>query len=391
MAATIASFEVRVFETETRSSRDSNGHRHPGPLAKTTEALLTVRDSDGVEGRTVVPAVRNVRRDAIENPLLRLMLGMPAVSVEAVQRRLTIAQRGNPVDIAERRLAMVDEVLWDLVGRRAGEPVWRLLGGAREKVPAYASTMGGDAIQGGLSTPEEFAAFAVQLVEKGYKAIKLHTWFPPMGEEPSVKRDLAACAAVREAVGPDIDLMLDGYHWYDRQAALTIGRGIQELDYLWFEEPMEEISIPAYKWLSDQLEIPVIGPETPTGRNIARGNWAMAEAVDILRAGPQNAGGITSAIKALHLAESVGMTCEVHGNGAPSLALVGATHVSKWYERGLLHPHTDYDWLPPHLNSQVDAMDANGFVAMPEDPGLGVDVNVDYVNEHTISRFEVSA
>lgn len=389
MSATISSFEVRVFETATRSIRDSNGHRHPGPLAESSEALITVRDSDGVEGR-VLTHVRNARRDSVEGPLLRPLLGKPVLSVEALQRQLTIAQRGNPVDIAERRLAVVDEMLWDLIGKRAGEPVWRLLGGARERVPAYASTMCGDEIRGGLGSPEDFASFAVQLVEQGYRAIKLHTWFPPVEFAPSVKRDLAACAAVREAVGPDVDLMLDGYHWYDRQDALTIGRGIQELDFMWFEEPMEEISVPAYRWLSDQLDIPVIGPETTAGRNIVRGNWAMAGAVDILRAGPQNAGGITSAIKSLHLAESVGMTCEVHGNGAPSLALVGATFVSKWYERGLLHPHSDYDWLPPHLSSQVDPLDADGCVTLPETPGLGVDVDVDYVNAHTIERFEVS-
>ena len=184
--------------------------------------------------------------------------------------------------------------------------------------------------------------------------------------------------------------MLDGYHWYDRQDALTIGRGIQDLNFLWFEEPMEEISINAYKWLSDQLTIQVIGPETTAGRNLSRGDWALAGAVDILRAGPQNAGGITSAIKSLHTAESLGMTCEIHGNGAPSLALVGATYVSKWYERGLLHPHSDYDWLPPHLASQVDRLDADGYVNMPETPGLGIDVDREYVDSHTLEKFEVT-
>ena len=196
MTATIAAFEVRVFETETRSVRDANGHRHPGPLATTSEALLTVRDSDGAEGHVLTP-VRNARRDSIEGPLLRPLLGSPVVSVEAMQRLLTIAQRGNPVDIAERRLAVVDEMLWDLVGKKSQQPVWRLLGGARPRVPAYASTMCGDDIPSGLSTPEDFAAFAVQLVEQGYRAIKLHTWFPPLDFAPSVKRDLAACEAVR--------------------------------------------------------------------------------------------------------------------------------------------------------------------------------------------------
>lgn len=389
MTAVIESFDVRIFETETRSVRDVNGHRHPGPLAAATEALLTVRDSDGAEGRVLAP-VRNARRDAIEQPLLAPLVGKPAVSVEALQRQLVIAQRGNPVDIAERRLAMVDELLWDLIGRRAGEPVWRLLGGARSSVPAYASTMCGDETVGGLATPADYAEFAVALVEQGYTAIKLHTWFPPVSFAPSVRRDLEACAAVREAVGPDIELMLDGYHWYDRQQALAIGRGIQDLGFLWFEEPMEEVSITAYRWLSEQLDIPVIGPETIVGRNVSRGDWVLAGAVDILRVGSQNGGGITSAIKALHLAESTGMTCEVHGNGAASLALVGATFTSQWYERGLLHPHADYDWLPPHLESAIDPIDEEGLVPLPERPGLGVEIDMAHVEAHTLERFEVT-
>ncbi|WP_261166691.1 enolase C-terminal domain-like protein [Microbacterium sp. Marseille-Q6965] len=390
MTARIDSFEVRVFETETRSTRDHHGHRHPGPLAAAHEALVTVRDSEGAEGHVLTP-VRNVREDAFADPLLRGLVGRPVMSVEQVMRDVVMAQRGNPVDIADRRIAVVDELLWDLIGVRAGAPVWRLLGGAQERVRAYASTMCGDEIEGGLATPEDYARFARQLVEQGYRAIKLHTWFPPVAFAPSVKRDIEACAAVREAVGPDVDLMLDGYHWYNRQEALTIGRAIEELGFRWFEEPMEEVSITAYRWLSDQLDIPVIGPETASGRNLSRGDWAHFGAVDILRIGPQNGGGITSSMKALHMAESLGMTCEIHGNGAASLAVVAATYASQFYERGLLHPHSDYDWLPPHLSGQVDPLDDDGGVTLHERPGIGQQIDLDHIRRHTVRAYEVTA
>lgn len=390
MTATIDSFHVRLFETETRSVRDANGHRHPGPSAPTTEAILTVRDSDGAEGH-VLTIPRALRRDAVEGPLLRALLGRPVHSAEQIMRDLVIAQRGNPIDLAERRLAVVDEALWDLRGVRAGEAVWRMLGGAQHRVRAYASTMCGDEIHGGLATPDDYARFAVQLVEQGYQAIKLHTWFPPVRFAPDVRRDIAACEAVREAVGTDIDLMLDGYHWYNRQDALTIGRAIEKLEFRWFEEPMEETSISAYRWLSEQLDIPVIGPETVAGRNVSRGDWVMFGAVDILRAGSQNSGGIGSTIKALHLAESVGMTCEVHGNGAASLALVAATYTSQFYERGLLHPHSDYDWVPPHLGGQIDPLDDDGYVTLHESPGIGLEIDHAYITAHTSEEYEVRA
>ncbi|MDU8417970.1 enolase C-terminal domain-like protein, partial [Pseudomonas syringae] len=81
----------------------------------------------------------------------------------------------------------------------------------------------GDELKGELSTPDEFGQFAEKLVARGYQAIKLHTWMPPVAFAPDPKMDIKACAAVREAVGPDIELMLDGYHWYSHSQALTIG------------------------------------------------------------------------------------------------------------------------------------------------------------------------
>src|SRR5207237_10078578 len=139
-------------------------------------------------------------------------------------------QRGSGGQPTGRALSLVDQARWGWAGRKLGLPVHKLIGGYRDKVKAYGSTMCGDEQSGGLSTPDEFARFAEQLVKRGYKGIKLHTWMPPIAGAPDAKRDIAACAAVREAVGPDIALMLDGYHWYSRTEALSIGRQLERLD-----------------------------------------------------------------------------------------------------------------------------------------------------------------
>ena len=157
------------------------------------------------------------------------------------QRMQRIAKLTN---LGEMAIGQVDNAFWDLAGRTLNIPVYKLLGAARTKVLAYASTMPGDDIPGGLSTIEEYQAFAEQLVAQGYRAIKLHTWMPPIIPEPDVKREAALCAGVREAVGPDIDLMLDAHHHYDRQEALYLARECQRLGYVWIEEPMNE-SLPA--------------------------------------------------------------------------------------------------------------------------------------------------
>ncbi|GAA4842601.1 enolase C-terminal domain-like protein [Kitasatospora terrestris] len=381
--ATIESLAVTVFTTVARTAVDSHGHRHPAAPHEVREALLTVTDSDGVAGRVLVQP-DHLRPHVLDKYLRPALLGQDPLDRERLWTSLARKQRGAHGGLTDRALGFVDLALWDLAGHRLGLPVWKLLGGARSEVPAYASTMCGDETPGGLATPADFAAFAVQLVEQGYRAIKLHTWMPPVAGAPSVALDIAACTAVRAAVGPDVELMLDANHWYSRTEALKLGRALQELDYYWFEEPMEEASISSYRWLADQLDIPVIGPETSWGKNFTRAEWVTSGACDILRTGTTDVGGITPAVRTLHLAEAFNLDCEVHGNGSGNLALLGATTNGRWYERGLLHPHVDFDEVPPHLRSAVDPIDKHGVVRFPERPGLGDDFDLDWIASHTL-------
>jgi L-alanine-DL-glutamate epimerase-like enolase superfamily enzyme len=228
---------------------------------------------------------------------------------------------------------------------------------------------------------------AFMRVGQGYQAIKLHTWMPPVPGAPDVDLDARACAAVREAVGPSVPLMLDANHWYGRAQALSLGRALEELNYYWFEEPMEEASISSYRWLADQLDILVIGPESAAGKAHTRAEWVLAGASDILRVGVGDVAGITPALKVIHLAEAHNLDVEVHGNGSGNLAVLGGTEGGRWYERGLLHPHCDYDRSPPHLRSPVDPIDGQGEVTMPARPGLGGDLDLDYIEDHVVRRF----
>jgi len=81
------------------------------------------------------------------------------------------------------------------------------------------------------------------------------------------------------------------------------------------------------------------------------------------------------------------MDCEVHGSSAGNLAVCAAIKNCRWYERGLLHPFLDYDEVPPYLNSLWDPMDADGYVHLSQKPGLGEDIDLDYVEAHTIETY----
>lgn len=382
----IESVKAVEFTHPTRRSVDAAGHSHPGPLGTGRLALLTVRSTDGVEGHCFAPP-QVVRPHVLDHFVRRVLVGGNALNHEKLWCELEHWQRGSAGQLTDRALGAVDSALWDLVGNTFKTPVYQLLGGYRDKIPAYGSTMCGDELEGGLSTPEEYAAFALQLVERGYKAIKLHTWMPPVAFAPDPGMDIKACTAVRKAVGPDIALMLDGYHEYSRTDALRIGRALEELNFTWFEEMMNEQSTASYAWLADQLSIPILGPESLSGKHYARAGWVTAGASDILRAGVTGCGGISPTMKVAHLAESFGMNCEVHGNGAPNLAVCGAIRNCTWYERGLLHPFLDYEEVPAYLNAIVDPMDSDGFVSLPQGPGLGEDINFDYIAKHTVATY----
>ncbi|GLX12483.1 mandelate racemase [Pseudomonas straminea] len=382
----ITQVNVEVFTYPTRRSVDAAGHAHPGEESLAKMAILRVATEDGTEGYAF-GAPELIRPHIIDSFVRKVLIGQNALDREKIWQDLAHWQRGSASQLTDRALALVEQALWDWAGRKFKQPVHKLIGGYRDKVLAYGSTMCGDDLPGGLSTPEEYGRFAEQLVARGYKAIKLHTWMPPISFAPDPKMDVRACAAVREAVGPDIALMLDGYHWYSRTDALYIGRELEKLDFAWFEEPMMEESAESYAWLAANLDIPVLGPESLGGKYMSRASWVGQGACDILRAGVAGVGGIAPCLKVAHLAEAYGMHCEIHGNGAANLAVVGAIKNCDWYERGLLHPFLEYDDVPAYLNSIVDPMDRDGYVHLPDRPGLGEDINFAYIETNTVNRY----
>ena len=382
----IESVNVTVFQHPTRRVSDSAGHSHPGPESMAKMAMLTITADDGSKGYSFAPP--EIVRPFVVNTFFRkVLVGQDPFNRERIWQDLNHWQRGSAHQLTERALSFVEQALWDLIGRSLKMPVYKLLGGYRDTVPAYGSTMCGDELEGGLSTPQEYGDFALKLVARGYKALKLHTWMPPVKFAPDVQMDIRACAAVREAVGPDVELMLDGYHNYSRTDALRIGRALEKLNFAWFEEMMNEQSMASYAWLAGQLDIPILGPESLSGKHYSRAEWVQSGACDILRAGVLGNGGISATMKVAHLAESFGMNCEVHGNGAANLTVCAAIKNCRWYERGLLHPFLEYDDVPAYLNSLPDPMDADGFVHLSQKPGLGEDINFDYIEANTVSNY----
>ena len=372
----ITGIELIAFKYLSKTVQDEEGHAHPGPEREATATLTKITTDQGVEGYCFGGSPAMVKA---AEPVL---VGEDPWDRERIWQRLRHWQRMDKLALSDRNIGVLDCALWDLAGRAAGLPVYKLLGGYRDRVPAYASTMVGDDLPGGLDTPEAYAEYALACKEEGYPAFKLHTWQPPISRDP--KRDVAACRAVREAVGPDMPLMLDSYHYYSREEALYIGRALEELDFHWLEEPMDEHSISSYVWLTEQLSIPVVGPETAEGGIYTRAEWIRQKASDISRY-DVNHGGITGHIKAVHLCEAFGVALEVHGGGAAHLQILGAMGIpGEYYERGLLHPFVKHEEKYPYLAQVVDPLDADGCVPIPQAPGLGHVIDWAFIQRNRI-------
>jgi L-alanine-DL-glutamate epimerase-like enolase superfamily enzyme len=143
----IVAVEAMTFRYRSRLGHDEEGHAHPAPEHEAIQRMTRVRTTAGIDGFSFGGSVETAR---IAN---RLIAGLNPLDREAIWYRLLRAQRLHRQALDDRNLAAVDCALWDFAGRLTGLPVNKLLGGARDRVPAYASTMCGDDLPGGLDTP----------------------------------------------------------------------------------------------------------------------------------------------------------------------------------------------------------------------------------------------
>src|SRR5205085_11623705 len=244
-------------------------------------------------------------------------------------------------------LGLVDVALWDLTGKVAGLPVYQVLGGYRTAIPAYASTVT-------FASTEEFLDVADQCLALGYPAIKLHAW-------GDARRDAALCQALRAHVGDAVPLMYDGSAGFDLPDALYLGHALAEVGYLWYEEPMREFSITAYKRLAEQVRVPLLVAETSDGAHMNTADFITAGCATYVRTSAGFKGGITGAMRIAHLADAFRLRAEAHGGGLVHAHLCMAIPNTTYYESLVMTN-------PVVREANVDEQ---GMVHAPEAAGIG--------------------
>ncbi|HTU39512.1 MAG TPA: enolase C-terminal domain-like protein [Acidimicrobiales bacterium] len=385
----ITGFEVIPFETF--SDRISFGRLEANHRIVQTLTIVHTDEGPPAEGYYFGGHFHGDRdgllagdRSLILDFLGPIMAGQDPLDREEIWRQLTGAK------LPEHVVSVIDLALWDLAGRVCALPVHKLLGGARSRVKAYASSFNN------LGQPDDYAAHAVECQNQGYRAYKIHPyhyWNPATGA-PALPRpsyvdwDLAACRAVRAAVGDEMVLMFDPWGTYATYGeALQVGRELEELDFYWYEHPMSEYSAESYVRLAEELDIPICAPEILEGGIYTRADWISQRASDISRIDVLR-GGITGAMKMAAVCDAFAMRCELHMSGFGNLQVLGATSadVCEYYERGLLGPNAVYEETPPYLRAPCDPLDDDGYVSVPLLPGLGYDVDWDFIEDHRLAH-----
>jgi len=380
--------DITITPFKTQVDRFENGAAQP--RTDIVQTITTIVTDEGAEGYYLgghshgdQDGLTPEERDYVLHRIRPLLIGEDPLDREKVWQWLWAAKT------PEHLLSVIDLALWDLLGRVAGLPVYKLLGGCRDKVKAYASTYPN------LGAPEAYADHAAACQGQGYTAYKIHPyyyWDPATGRaapgRPShVEWDLEVCRAVRARVGDAMVLMFDPwgtYHVYED--ALRVGRALEQLNFYWYEHPMPEHRVEPYVRLAQELRIPICAPEIVEGMIFSRAEWIRRGASDISRIDVMR-GGITGARKMAALCEAYGLRCEIHMSGFGNLQILGATSedTCEYYERGLLAPGVDYEAPLPYLREPCDSLDGEGYVWLPRQPGLGYQIVWDYIDANRLT------
>ncbi len=281
----------------------------------------------------------------------------------------------------------LDIALWDFAGKYHDAPIHELLGSYRDRLPAYASTYHGDE-NSGLDSPTAYADFAADCRDMGYPGFKIHGW-GGSDDSRDLDREIATVHAVGQRVGADMDLMLDPACEFETFAdALQVGRACDEEGFYWYEDPYRDggTSQHGHRKLRQMLETPILQTEHIRGLEVHT-DFIATDSTDFVRADPEYDAGITGAMKIARVAEGFGLDVEFHAPGPAQRHCIAATRNANYYELALVHPDCQ-NTMPPVYETDysdlLDTIDTDGTVPVPDDPGLGVEYDWDYIKANKL-------
>jgi L-alanine-DL-glutamate epimerase-like enolase superfamily enzyme len=327
---------------------------------------LTLRTDDGIEGvgYTTAASVMTPALKAAVDGLCERIVGDDPSGIEAIgERLLRLGGGGSPNGLLTQAVAAIDVALWDIKGKALDQPVYKLLGGYRDSVSTYAS--------GFLWRPFDLGALTThgkRLVSEGFTSMKFR-----LGAEDSAAKEIARMEVMRNAVGPDVDLMIDINQLWDTNTAVTIGREMANYGIYWLEDPIDHLDYAGLARIAHALDTPISAGEYHWGIAPFR-HMLEQRSIDIVMVDLLRVGGITPWMKVAHLAEAYNLPVVTH------LAPEILCHALAAVPNGLTLEYMPwafplFKWVPPAVD---------GAVALPQAPGLGLEFDEEALAKYAL-------
>lgn len=346
--------------------------------------LVEIETADGVVGWGECYGPAQVAKAYIESQYAARIIGRDPFDVEVIWEDLynRIKDYGNK-GMSISALSGIDIALWDIIGKKCGQPIHKLIGGSyRTHVTAYATGLYFIDMDRLL---EEAVEEAAEYVRDGFTAIKMKIGLG------SIKADIERVAAVRKAIGNGVRLMVDANHCFSVPAAIRMGRELERLDVEWFEEPISPEDLDGYVEVTRALDIAVAGGENEFTRWGFR-DIVARKAMDIVQPDVCAAGGISECRKIAALANAHGVECVPHAWGSV-IGIAATLH----FLAALPDQPPSFRPTPPLFEfeqcenpfrdelSSIPIVQREGVVEVPNGAGLGIEVDRRVIDKYRVA------
>lgn len=364
----ITGFTTRIIEIDASPRFGDKGIPAHRPQ-KWQYPMVCVHTDTEIEGYSMIYGPHGDGKsmsDILFNTFFRDIVGKNPLHTEAIWQNLRHKCR-HLYNLTDALAGVIDVALWDIKGKTLNTSVCDLLGRYRNKIKTYATG------RVYLPTAEEIFDEARQVKQAGHHAYKLQLWQGP-------EADIPRFHAAREAVGPDFPLMQDASGGYSYAEAYRVGKVLEQLKYYWFEEPVRDRQMHALHALQRELNLPLLVGESVSLDEMS--NYLSPTIFGLLRGDVLIKGGITGLQKAFGLCDILGINLEIHTAGTPILD-VANLHVAcankncEFVE--LHHPIFRFG-----LKNSPLEQDEEGYLHLPEGPGLGIQPDWDWIENHTV-------
>jgi galactonate dehydratase len=364
--------------------------------------ILRLRTDEGIDGVGELALAYGTGSTAgvgmLKQMVEQFVIGADAGRIEQMWhtlfRRTFWGQGGGPVVYGG--ISAIDEALWDIKGKALGLPVYELLGGkVNDSIRLYANGWSNlRDKQGNMRnvTPEEYVASVQRVIEDGYDALKFDPFYiTPQGANRAPERlvdkgladlSVARLAALREALGPDVDLLIEVHGNLGTTAAIEIGRRMAEYRPYFYEEPVDAMNVDAMLKVSREVPIPIAAGERLYTRYGFR-EYIEKQVVDILQPDLGLAGGITEVRKIAAMAEVYDMHIQPHHCAGP-ISTAASIQIDACITNLAIQEWRPYAGQPVFdlVEEALDTQAVNGQLTVSDKPGLGVSLNEEVIRPY---------